>query len=260
VSAPSIAQVQTGDRARAISTIVSAFTDDPVERWLFPEPEQYQTHFGEFVAAFAGDPVDKQTIWALGDFHATAIWLAPGARVDEAAIAAVLTDGVAPEQHADMFSVLEQMDRAHPSFEHWYLPWLGVVLGAQGSGLGGRLLEHGLAIVDRDHLPAYLETPNPRTVPFYERHGFVVSARSQSGRARRSSPCSETSARPRRTAAPHPLLGRWARADSALETCNARYPHRRGLRGSCFVAVRATSASLPLRPTEGSKQQRRHAR
>jgi ribosomal protein S18 acetylase RimI-like enzyme len=179
--APSIAQVQTDSRARAIATIVSAFASDPVERWLFRDLEQYQTRFGEFVAAFAGEAFDQLTVWTLGDFHAAAVWLAPGAAVDETTIAAVLTDAVADEQHEDMFSVLEQMDRAHPTFEHWYLPWLGVLPDAQGAGRGGQLLEHGLTIVDNDHLPAYLETPNPRTIAFYERHGFAVTAESRSG-------------------------------------------------------------------------------
>lgn len=44
---------------------------------------------------------------------------------------------VAFEQHEDTFSVQEQMDRAHPTFEHRYLPWLGVVPDGQGSGLAG---------------------------------------------------------------------------------------------------------------------------
>ena len=179
--APSIVQVQNDSRARAIATIVSAFASDPVERWLFPDLEQYQTRFGEFVTAFAGEAFDQLTVWALGDFRAVALWLAPGAAVDETTIAAVLTDAVADGQHEDMFSVLEQMDRAHPTFEHWYLPWLGVLPDVQGAGLGSQLLEHGLAIVDNDHLPAYLETPNPRTVAFYERHGFAVTTESRSG-------------------------------------------------------------------------------
>ena len=139
--APSIAQVQNDSRASAIATIVSAFASDPVERWLFPDLEQYQTRFGEFVAAFAGEAFDRLTVWTLGDFRAVAfravaVWLAPGAAVDETTIAAVLTDAVADEQHEDMFSVLEQMDRAHPTFEHWYLPWLGVLPDAQDAGHG----------------------------------------------------------------------------------------------------------------------------
>lgn len=39
------------------------------------------------------------------------------------------------------------------------------------------------------HLPAYLDSPNPRNVSFYERHGFVVTGEARLELARRSSPC-----------------------------------------------------------------------
>ena len=38
-----------------------------------------------------------------------------------------------------------------------------------------------LEIVDESGFPAYLETPNPRTVPFYERAGFSVTWVAQAG-------------------------------------------------------------------------------
>jgi len=38
-----------------------------------------------------------------------------------------------------------------------------------------------LQIVDATHLPAYLETPNPRTFSFYQRHGFEVTGQAQAG-------------------------------------------------------------------------------
>ena len=93
---------------------------------------------------------------------------------------AALTESVLAAQHAETFAVLGQMDEAHPRFPHWYLPWLGVDPARQGQGLGGDLLAHGLQRVDEDHLPAYLETPNPRTIPLYERHGFEVTGQTQS--------------------------------------------------------------------------------
>jgi len=37
-------------------------------------------------------------------------------------------------------------------------------------------------IAEADQLPIYLETPNPRTISFYERHGFEVTRIAQSGR------------------------------------------------------------------------------
>ena len=73
------------------------------------------------------------------------------------------------------------MEAAHPTYPHWYLPWLAVAPAGQGLGRGGRLLAATLQKVDATHLPAYLETPNPRTVGLYERHGFVVTGQAQAG-------------------------------------------------------------------------------
>ena len=176
-----ITSVDKSDEARVIATLVSAFIADPVERWLFAEPVQYLTHFATFVAAFGEGGFANETVFKLGDFAAVAIWIPPGTEPNGDAIVAALSESVPREKHADTFSVLEQMDAAHPKEPHWYLPWLGVDAALQGDGLGAALLRHGLARVDADRVPAFLETPNPRTVPFYERHGFVVSSVSQAG-------------------------------------------------------------------------------
>jgi ribosomal protein S18 acetylase RimI-like enzyme len=107
--------------------------------------------------------------------------LPPGTEPDADTIAAVLTDSVSVDKHGDTFSVLDQMGAAHPRYLHWYLPWLGVQSGSQGRGLGGQLMRHCLEIVDASHLPAYLETPNPRNISFYERHGFATTGSAQAG-------------------------------------------------------------------------------
>jgi len=164
-----------------IATVVSAFISDPVERWLWREAWQYLTHFPAFVAAFGSAAFAADAVYTLEDFAAVALWIPPGAAADGDRIVTVLRDTVPAEQRADTFAVLEQMDRAHPGEPHWYLPWLAVDPCRQHAGLGTRLLARGLARVDADHLPAYLETPNPRTVPYYERHGFEVVATSQDG-------------------------------------------------------------------------------
>lgn len=165
------------DVTPAIATIVAAFADDPVERWLYPEEAEYLEHFPRFVEAFAG----AGTVSAVEDFAAVSIWLPPGGEPDGDAIGAVYAETVDPAKHEDTFAVAEQMDDAHPRFAHWYLPWLAVRPERQGAGLGGALLREGLERVDADGLPAYLETPNPRTIPLYERHGFTVTAVAQAG-------------------------------------------------------------------------------
>ena len=62
------APAREGDQPRVIATLVSAFIDDPVERWLFPEPHQYLTHFPRFVAAFGGAAFVRGTVWMLDGF------------------------------------------------------------------------------------------------------------------------------------------------------------------------------------------------
>ena len=162
-------------RSRALAMLTEAFRDDPVERWLYPDDEGFERHFPTFLEVFGGRAIEDGTAWRLGDFDAVAMWMAPGAIPDGEAIVSVLRATVSRELHADVFATLAEMDAAHPRHPHWYLPWLGVRPGLSGRGLGAELLRSGLAEVDRTGLPAYLETPNPRTVSFYERHGFVVT-------------------------------------------------------------------------------------
>ena len=84
------APADESDQARVIATLVSAFIEDPVERWLFPEAQQYLTNFPVFVAAFGGEAFTHQTVWTLGEFAAAAMWIPPGAEPDAETIIAVL--------------------------------------------------------------------------------------------------------------------------------------------------------------------------
>ena len=182
MSALSFAPVPDTDASRVYQTLLSAFTDDPVERWLYPGFPDYSVHFPRFLAAFGGRAFDEQTVRRLGDYSAVALWLPPGVTPDGDAIGTVLSETVASEKQGDTFAVLAQMDAAHPTFPHWYLPWFGVDSTLQGQGIGGQLLERCLVeFADAAPLPAYLETPNPRSISFYERHGFEVTGTAQAG-------------------------------------------------------------------------------
>jgi hypothetical protein len=86
----SFAPAHASDQANVIGTLVSAFIQDPVERWLFPEPQQYLTQFLAFVAAFGGEAFAQQTVWTLGGFAAAASWIPSGFEPDAETIIAVL--------------------------------------------------------------------------------------------------------------------------------------------------------------------------
>jgi ribosomal protein S18 acetylase RimI-like enzyme len=173
--------IESRDGQRAIDTIVLAFAADPVERWMYPGAADYLHHFPAFVGAFAGPALTDGTAWMLEDFAAVALWLGPGSEPEGDTIVAVLTESVQADRQEDVLVVLEQMDAMHPKSAHWYLPWLAVDPARQRDGLGGRLLDLGLRRVDGDGLPAYLETPNPETIAFYERRGFQVTGEARRG-------------------------------------------------------------------------------
>jgi ribosomal protein S18 acetylase RimI-like enzyme len=175
------ARVASDERQGAIETMIVAFTADPVIRWFYSEPWRYLGHFGDFIQAFGGQAFDEGTAWRLDGSHAAAIWLSPQSQLDEAAIVDHFRATVAPEKLDDLLAVIEQMDAGHPEGPHWYLAWLGVDTSMQGHGLGDELLRRCLEIIDRDHVPVYLDNTNPRNIPFYERHGFRVTGESQAG-------------------------------------------------------------------------------
>lgn len=168
-------------REQTLRVLTAAFIADPVERWLYPDDEDYKTFFPEFVMAFGGRAFAAGTVYALDDFSAVAMWLPPGVEPDGERIVSLLTRTVAMDKHDDTFAVLQQMDAAHPKDPHWYLPWLGADVGRAGKGFGGELLGWCLSIVDSTGLPAYLETPNRRTISLYARHGFRVQGEASSG-------------------------------------------------------------------------------
>ncbi|HEU4758884.1 MAG TPA: GNAT family N-acetyltransferase [Dehalococcoidia bacterium] len=69
---------------------------------------------------------------------------------------------------------LRLVERLHVKEPHWYVHALGVHPNQQGKGLGRALLDPALALADRDRLPTYLETSNPRNLTFYGHFGFEM--------------------------------------------------------------------------------------
>jgi ribosomal protein S18 acetylase RimI-like enzyme len=180
---PTISRASSDERALLVDVITRAFAADPPSRWLYPDDREYWRFFPRFVEVFGGSAIDYGTADMAADAGAAALWLPPGAHPDEAALGALLEESVDPARIETAFSLFERMAGHHPAGPHWYLPLIGVAPGYQGRGHGSRLLEYAVARCDRDHLPAYLESTSPRSVPLYRRHGFEVIAEIREGSA-----------------------------------------------------------------------------
>ena len=174
-----IAGPQDADRVFGVLTL--AFAMDPPNRWMYPEPVQYLRHFPTFARALGGEALPLRTTFVNQDYSAAALWLAPGAGPNEQTLMKVMEESVAPEKKVDLVAVIEEMVSYHPKEPHWYLPFIGVDPARQGKGLGSAILRPVLAECDAAHLPAYLESTNPRNRSFYERYGFQAICELRTG-------------------------------------------------------------------------------
>ncbi|MGH9632367.1 MAG: GNAT family N-acetyltransferase [Bryobacteraceae bacterium] len=169
------------DEPFIVSTLVMAFSSDPAARWSFPDPHQYLTHFPSFVRAFGGKAFAHGSAHIVDGCAAVALWLPPDIHPDQEELGRLIQRSAPEEIRDDLLAVIEQMSSYHPSEPHWFLPLIGVDGPAQGRGYGSALLDHALAVCDRDQIPAYLESSNPKNVPLYQRHGFELLGTIQVG-------------------------------------------------------------------------------
>lgn len=166
--------VQSEDETRTIAALVTAFADDPFIRWMFPDPHQYLSAFPLVLKYFAGAAFERGSAYRSEDFSAACLWLPPGVSPDEAGLGQVLEHWVSASSQEQVFAVMEQVGAGHPEDPHWYLPAIGVDPNYQGDGKGSQLLGRSLKSCDQACRLAYLESTNPRNIPFYQRHGFDV--------------------------------------------------------------------------------------
>jgi ribosomal protein S18 acetylase RimI-like enzyme len=177
LSSPTVRPITAADEAAAVDTIVLAFAADPAARWTWPHSHNYLAAMPRFVRAFGGNAFASGGAYRTEDCRGVALWLPPGIHPDEARLGDLIDSTAAPTRRSDVAAVLEQMAGYHPSEPHWHLPVIGVDPPYQANAL----MAHALARCDRDRMPAYLESSNPRNISLYLRHGFELLGTIQAG-------------------------------------------------------------------------------
>lgn len=181
MTTPIIKTARVSDEAPSIAVVVLAFSADPAARWAWPDPHQYLIHFPSFVQALGGKAFANGSAYNVDGDAGAALWLPPEVSPDEDALITLLQRTGSASAQKDLFAVFEQMGRYHPGEPHWYLPFIGIDPSQQGKGYGAALMKHALIPCDRDHTSAYLESSNPKNIPFYEQHGFELLGTIQVG-------------------------------------------------------------------------------
>ena len=175
ITSPSVSTVSDADSERAVATIVTAFSGDPIVRWMLPEPQQYLTHAAELIHRFCGRAFVGESAFTVEGFIGAALWLRPGVGSDDEGIAELMPRAVHEQDLEKVGGFFAAMEQFLPNDPSWHLAMIGVDPARQGMGLGSALLAHTLAEVDRASETAYLEATSESSRDLYARHGFEVT-------------------------------------------------------------------------------------
>ena len=173
--------ISADDEFAAIATVVLAFAADPVTRWTWPHSHQYLAAMPRFVRAFGGSAFTHGGAYYTTEYTGAALWLPPGVHPDGGALDELMKSTASAAAREEGPAIFELMTKYHPTEPHWYLPLIGVDPAHQGKGHGDALMRYALERCDRDKVPAYLESTNPRNISLYQRHGFKAVGTIQAG-------------------------------------------------------------------------------
>lgn len=177
VDGPSIELART-ERVPALAAVLAAgFEADPMVRWPFHEHDVVLRAESMFAALLA-EYQRLDMAWEAGDGTGVAAWIPPGSDVGLEQVNVATWPLIPPltDDGGTRYRAFWDWLEAHiPDEPHWMLDMVAVHPAHQGLGVGTALIRHGLAFADRDGVPAFLETGNPRNVPYYERLGFRIA-------------------------------------------------------------------------------------
>jgi GNAT superfamily N-acetyltransferase len=170
------------DEAMACARLLTeALGDDPVIRAMVPVERDRAARLTALHAAqLRSGPLLAGTVDVArgepgGAVLGLAMWEAPDRGAHRAARLAQLLPTVRAIGLRHLPRTVAQLaryERHRPRRPHWYLADVAVSASARGLGVGSALLEHRLAQVDRERLPAYLEATTEGSRRLYERFGF----------------------------------------------------------------------------------------
>ena len=167
----------------AAKVLARAFADDPFQRYVFPDSRESErlspVHFSAIIRY--GDLAGE--VWTTeGVIAGVTVFLPPSHReMDERKMREAglldLPSNIGPlpaERFTKIMDQLEPYHRRDAPVPHWYTMVIGVEPSMQGKGVASSLLNTMFERADRERVPCYLETSQPKNVQFYQRHQFEV--------------------------------------------------------------------------------------
>ncbi len=156
-------------------TLASAFDDDPMMRWFFPDDSSREAGLGRYFTTLFTRQYAHHGVCERTD-SAAAFWVPPEGQAKAVPDAETIQElqSILGDRALLFRDAAEAAAEHTPKEPHWYLAVIGADPAARGQGHGAALLRSGLAKADTAGLPVYLESSKPSNLPFYEHFGFTV--------------------------------------------------------------------------------------
>jgi GNAT superfamily N-acetyltransferase len=185
LSGPLVRELRIEEIGDAAAVLSRGMRDNPIHERVFgADPEHREAALLRLFTALLNQDRRKGTI--LGAFSSKTM-VGVCALVPPGACQLVLRERIgllkalARDNLTSLFAAFRWSSgwaRQDPSAPHWHLGPVGVERDLQGKGIGSALVAAFSELVDANHGLAYLETDKSTNVPFYERFGFTVTAKS----------------------------------------------------------------------------------
>jgi GNAT superfamily N-acetyltransferase len=172
-------RIATEDDIPAVTEMITlAFADDPVWRTALRRPDGSTAHHLPFWRIFVEGAMPHGMIHLADDDAAVAVWIPPGgdemSEEQEEQLRGIVVENLGSDAQKAMFALWDRFDWIHPQTEpHAYLSLLATHPDHRGRGIAQDLLRADLADLDRQGVPAYLESTNPANDHRYKRLGFA---------------------------------------------------------------------------------------
>lgn len=169
----SLRRADISDWPQLADITAEAFSEDPVNRWLFGSERAIKSAF----RVLTRDIYAKRGMCFVAGDDAAAMWTKHDTDTSLSTLG-MLSLAAGLTVHGSKGAVVratragELMAEHHPTEPHIYLFTIGTRKSARGTGLGKAMLAPVLEACDRDRMPVYLENSNPDNSGFYAAHGF----------------------------------------------------------------------------------------
>lgn len=177
IDRPTVRKATAGEIGDLAKVLGHAFDDDPLAKWMFPNPSLRQARLPRMFVTLLKAALPFGEVYTNSTVDSVAIWNPPGTfpmgwRVDT--VVGLRTVSLLGTRFPSCARGLAYFARHHPKEPHWYLQMIGTEPNSQGKGYGSSMLEAVLARCDSSKERIYLEASKEENVPFYVRHGFDV--------------------------------------------------------------------------------------